>query len=737
MNGTNELDALIATLTKATADERCIRRSGWDPHRQRLDETVFSVANGQMGIRPSAGPDALGSSPGSFLVDLYGSGLAVPQELVKVPSWCHLELVVGGEECPLGDESTKLERTLLVPYGLTHLRLTTANPSGQLAELEWWIGAHRTLGSTGFAVGRVRAIGHDAPIELRWGIDGRAGNGFLGGEEDAIVVRHCELDLVETWSTGTSTTWGLKGTDRTLIAAVGLVAAPTEPARVRLLRDRVELTTRIRAEGSGAFGLIAELSHHPSGKAGNGRDLVDRDASHLHRLVDQHLTASHELWDRFAIRIEGDDGADEGARFGTFHLLQQLPSTPPTEAQITSRGLTSEYHSGHVFFNSELYVVPWLILVWPEMARSLIVHRLNRLGPARSLAHARGYEGAMYPEEAALDGSEAAAREITDIFTGTTAVEWSGLEVVHLSADVAWAIDRYLGTTGDTSLLDDGAAEALGEIARFICSRVTWEEHLGGFTALQVMGPDEFHYHVDGNAYTNAMFAAALRIAARWVRPGVIESEEIDGWSQMAEQIWIPPPDEHGLVEQFVGYFDLPDQVVTTLRPNGLPQLETTDQRTADRLEPFRTRLVKQADVVMLMALLPEAYDDATAAANLAYYEPRTVHDSSLSFAPHALVAARVGDLDRARDHLVRSLRYDLDYSPAASFANGLHLAAYAGGLAVIMRAFAGWNLGRPGRADRSLPSGWTSLHCSGVVDGSRCQVSVTSPNAPRGPRTG
>lgn len=727
------LDDLLPILSAGMEANTSIRRSGWDPEEEALNETLFSVANGHQGLRATIGPDVPGTRPGSFVIGLEGPGLAVPRELVKVPSWTHVEVVVGDQECRLDlVEVEEVARTLDVVHGLSHVAATFADGLGRRTRIEWWLAAHRTRGELGFVVGVATPLGHDAPVAVRWGVDGRAANGFMGGEIEQIALRHCDLDRTVEFEAGVVTSWSVDDSGREVVVGAAWVGdgAMVRPARHD--RYRVEMTSVGRRGTPTVFGIVGLLAIGPPSAEGWRRRLTAQtEEGAFCALVDEHRRASQRHWDEVAVRVEGDHEVDEGCRLGTFHLLQNLPAEAPLAAQVASRGLTSEYHSGHVFFNSDLYLVPWLIGAWPAMARALLVHRIGCLDAARQHAATEGFRGAMYPEEASFDGQEASAHEVKDIFRGTTVVEWSGREVIHLSADVAWAIDRYLATTHDRSLLDDGGTEALAEIARFCASALVWDPARQAFTTRRVMGPDEFHYHVDDNAYTNAMIAGALHIAAtRLAGSTHATPDEQRTWRRIAALVLPPATTDDGLIEQHTGYFDLPDKSIAATAANGLPQLDAEDQVAADGLQPFTTKLIKQADVVMLIALRPDVVDDARARANLDFYEPRTAHGSSLSFGPHGMVAARLGDVVRARDHAARSLRYDLDFQPRAGFANGLHLAGYAAGLRIILEGILRLKDDPEPTLDPLWPPGWTGVSVR-ILRGGRTYELRAHPDRP------
>jgi kojibiose phosphorylase len=728
------LGSLLREIRETAASEPGVVVTGWQAGHQRLEETLFSVANGYQGVRATVDPELPTASPGTFLSGLYNRALAVPTELVKVPGWARVGVVVDDRLLRLDEvQVLRFERQLLTGAGLSRVVLRVRDALGRETEATWVLAAHRERPELGFVIGEVTPVDHDGLVGVAWGVDGRHGNQFMGGEIEEIEVHHARLVRAQVDNRLVATEWALAGSDQVVTVGATMVADLPVRRRIRRWRRLFDgVASTIEGGRSLRFAVVGWASFGPASEVDRAvaamRTATGSSAA-VQQLVRDHLAGWRRLWTRFAVEVGGDPAADQGLRFGIFHLLQQLPDPAPMSCNLASRGLTSEYHSGHFFFNSELYLLPFLLWTWPDMAAAFLRFRIERLDAARRHARSRGLAGAFFPEEADFAGDEAAAHEIRNIFTGEVAEEWSGREVMHLSADVALAIDRYLSHTGDEDLLRRGGAETLAEVARFAASVLRWDPGRQAFVSQSVMGPDEFHYHVDNDVFTNVMLAEACRLASRWLEvaarsdPGVHDrvaaAAEARRWERMAELVWAPKPRADGVIEQFDGYFDLPDKTIQATLENGLPSLDAQDRAAAELLRPFGSQLIKQADVVFLMALRPELFDDATVAANLAYYERRTAHDSSLSFYPHGLLAARLGQPEQARHALLRSCRYDLEFLPREQFANGLHLAAYAGAWLIAVTGLLGLRLERGTLAlNPSLPPAWRHLRCRCTVGG-------------------
>jgi len=295
----------------------------------------------------------------------------------------------------------------------------------------------------------------------------------------------------------------------------------------------------------------------------------------------------------------------------------------------------------------------------------------------------------------------------------------SGRLEQHVSADVAYAVWQYWQATGDAEFLCAAGAEIILETGRFWASRA----QLGADGCRHiddVIGPDEYHEHIDDNAYTNVMarwnIRRALDVAAllrerwpaSWTRLSIslgLDDAELKQWLNVAEAIATGLDPETGLFEQFVGYFDLEDIDLANYAGRSVPM-----DMVIGRQRTQKSQVVKQSDVVALLALLPDEFPPGTEAKNFAYYEPRCGHGSSLSPAMHGLVAARLGDAEMALRYFRQTAAIDLGDTPAA-IDGGVHIAALGGLWMLTVFGFAGVSLRDDGIAiDPHLPAGWRSL---------------------------
>jgi kojibiose phosphorylase len=415
-----------------------------------------------------------------------------------------------------------------------------------------------------------------------------------------------------------------------------------------------------------------------------------------------HRAAWAARWRDADVRIDGDGRDQLGVRFAIAQLMAAAPA-PETRASIGAKALTGPGYGGHVFWDTDVFLMPFYSLVMPDVARRVLEYRVHHLPAAIARAEAAGLRGAWFAWEDAASGDDVTPTSLVGPGGRTLAV-LTGLQEIHVVPDIAWAVDAYLRATGDDAFLAEGGAALIVEAARFCASRAIETER--GFEIHDVIGPDELHEGVSNSAYTNVLSAWTLRRAARLVADGApagvrVDDDEPRRWREVADRMWVSRTDD-GLLEEHEGFMRLP---VAHRRPHDRAELAW--QR--DRQE---WRDVKQADVVMLMAMLPREYDEDTRLAHYRLYEPLTLHLSSLSEAVHSLVARQVGLEEEADEYLQRAVAIDLDDS-RGNRADGIHMATQGGIWQAVVVGCAGVRAGEDAlELEPRLPAAWKVLRC-------------------------
>jgi trehalose/maltose hydrolase-like predicted phosphorylase len=455
-------------------------------------------------------------------------------------------------------------------------------------------------------------------------------------------------------------------------------------------------------------------------------------------LLERSASAWAERWACADVEVSGDEEIQRKTRFALYHLIGC--ANPDDEyASPGARSLTGERYKGHVFWDTEIFVLPFFVYTHPPSARALLMYRYHTLPAARDNARAMGYRGALYAWESTDTGVD-----VTPSFVYNSAGErleiLTGLLEHHISADVAYAIWQYWRVTRDEAFFLDAGAEMLLEMARFWASRAERDED-GRYHIMRVIGPDEFHESADDNAYTNLMAQWVLRRGletVEWLRAHHLdrwrelserigfEEAELAAWEEVAERLVDNFDPETNLFEQHRGYFDLEYIDLRDLEP----RTKSVDAILGwSRLT--NSQIIKQADVIMLLFLLGDDFPREVHEANFRFYEPRTTHDSSLSPSFHALAAARAGDFETAKRYFERAANLDLDFSHGVTAAGGVHIAALGGMWHALVFGFGGMFVEDDGpRFEPHVPEDWQTLRFSVLWRGSQLRVTATNSTA-------
>ncbi len=432
-------------------------------------------------------------------------------------------------------------------------------------------------------------------------------------------------------------------------------------------------------------------------------------------LLSEHRRAWGLRWEDADVRIDGDPGLQLAVRLAIFHLLASAQGGG--ESAVGARGLTGHGYRGHVFWDTDVYVLPALAATDPPAARGILEYRVQRLPAANRAARAQRRAGAWFPWESARSGRDVTPRQLPD-HRGEIVPILTGELEEHIVADVAWAAACYVDWTGDMAFAAGPGRELIVQTARFWASRIELDEHGRGHIR-GVIGPDEYHERVDDNAYTNVMARWNLRRAAD-VGAGVIDEDERGRWLHLADTIVDGYDPATGIYEQFAGFHALEPLVIADLAPR---PVDSDVLLGHDRTRS--AQVVKQPDVLMLHYLLPDEVAPGSLRPNLDYYEPRTALASTLSPGIHAALLARAGRLVEATETLRLTARIDLD-DIGGTTSRGLHLAAMGSVWRALAFGFAGLRpVGDALAIDPVLPPGWDKLELGVRFRGSRVRVRV------------
>jgi kojibiose phosphorylase len=427
-----------------------------------------------------------------------------------------------------------------------------------------------------------------------------------------------------------------------------------------------------------------------------------------------------EFWSASDVELEGDDEAQLAIRHALFQLRIAAP-THDERVSIGAKTLSGFGYRGHVFWDNEIFVLPFFIYTQPGIARNLLKYRYHTLPGARRKANSNGYSGAQYPWESAESGDEVTPTWVPHFNEPTRLVRiWTGDIQIHISADIAYAMHQYWCATGDDDFWIEAGIPVLLETAVFWGERAEQEGHR--FAIRDVIGPDENHDHVDNNQYTNYMLRWHLQTALDaldWLGERApdrfsdlvskleLNPQVLARWRSVIDGIILLHDPETGLIEQFEGFYKLKDIDWSALKGRTQSIQEILGIESC-----AEHKALKQADVIALLCLLGNQFDDKTHRANWNYYVPITDHEYGSSLGPsmHAWAACRLRMPQTAYEHFMRAARADL-LDVRGNAGDGMH-AASAGGLwEAVVFGFAGMRITEDGpQFDPCLPPHWKRL---------------------------
>jgi kojibiose phosphorylase len=461
--------------------------------------------------------------------------------------------------------------------------------------------------------------------------------------------------------------------------------------------------------------------------------------------LNNHNAQWAKKWEYCDVKIEGDDVAQQALRYSIFQLLIVAPVNGSRNS-IPARALSGQVYKGAIFWDTEMFMFPFFLYTYPEKAVELMRYRIKTLAGARRKAKTEGvgFKGAFYAWESQETGDDACTYfNIGDPFTKRDLRTHFRDKQVHISGDIAIAMWEYFKVTGDDSLLLEGGAEVILECARFYYSYAYFKKDKKRYEILDVIGPDEYHERVNNNAFTSMVAKATFEIANATVNylkqkhPDELNAlvQKIDIASELplfveaAGLLYVPQPDEKtGVIEQFDAYYKLKDTAVEELKAK---MIHPNEYLGAGQGLAVPTKVIKQADVVMMLNLFRDRYSKEIKKANWEYYEPRTEHGSSLSACAYAMVAADIGKLDWAYNYFLKTAKIDIEAKykiyVGTIFMGGSHPAANGGAWMTAVFGFGGVKAGEEHVAiNPRLYKKWTNLQFNMVYKGDRFNIKIT-----------
>ena len=723
----------------------------FDIDHQGKGEAIFCQGNGYLGQRAALEEDYVGQTRdllvnGTF--DRFDENEVT--ELPNLPDLTNLRFFLDGQRFEMDEGNTRDYRRIMdLQTGELERTLVWLDRAGRRYKVRF----HRFVSMAREHVLGLRAaitpLDGDASIRVDSGIDGRVTNTgtahFHEGQKRIFDMRILRM-ISETVQSGVSCClcaahrYTLDGTE-----AVGNML-PIIDRRYMAMRGEfsvrqgqtltVEKLCCVTTSRDLAYEGAADAAERA---AGDGlAQLQEALALGYDRLAEESRMTWQRIWEQADVVIQSSHPFDQLLiRFAIYHL-NIMAKKNDNRVGIGAKGLTGEGYKGHSFWDTEIFILPYFIFTQPDAARALLEYRYRGLLGARRKAKENGYDGAMYPWEAAWvdDGEVTPLWGAADVVTGKQIPILTGMIEQHITADVAYAVRLYQAVTGDMDFMRRCGYEIILDTARFWASRVTWDEGKNAYVICDVIGPDEYKEHVDNNAYTNYMADHNLRLALEAMDDLRKANDEachrLDAqfdFSALRKKIlnvrsklYLPRPDENGIVVQFDGYMDLQHIDLTPYKQASVVGTIYNDYNN-EQISSFQVH--KQADTLVLMLLLEDLFDSDTKRKNYEFYESRTLHDSSLSKSTHCVLAADLNLTDTAYRFFEGCGGIDLGPNMATSDM-GVHTASMGGIWQCAVYGFGGVRVvGDQLHIAPRLPDAWQTLEFQLIWQGRKLRVTA------------
>lgn len=673
-------------------------------------EAVMMLGNGYMGLRSAAEEPYIREKRNLFINGTFNK--SQENEVTELPNAAdvtQLDIRVDGEcfSLELGKTTEYIKALNLKTAELTR-SFVWESPKGK--KLRFQFSRFVSLADLHVIAMKVEveSLTDSVAISFNSGINGRMTNSgaqhFLEGERRILEDRFIQLDQ-KTSESGVEMVFNAVHNFRLNGVAI------TPAADKDMGRRKVWLAYDFQLEPNDKLTMEKLATVHTSRDSidyqepENFQSLRDRSLLELQQhaeksyadLFRQHCEAWQEkVWNKYTLEVESDHSYDLLAlRFSLYHLTAMEPPPAQEHLGVGAKAMSGEGYKGHTFWDLEIFVLPFFIYSNPAAARSLLTYRYHGLAGARRKAIDNGYAGAMYPWEMAWpeDGETTPVWGDIDIVTGAQSKIWSGFIEQHISADIAFAVYQYENVTGDLEFMERCGYEMVFETANFWSSRLEWNAEGNRYEIRNIIGPDEYKEHVSNNAFTNYMAYFNLKLAERYAEELSVRNPQLlqtfglgdahQDWKNKAESLYLPEPRETDLViPQDDTYLQLPEIDLSKYKNQAKVR---TIYRDFNAQGINGIQVTKQADTVLMFYLLEQTFlrEDARLSyasklANYRYYEPRTLHDSSLSLAVHAVVANDLGEADTAYSLFRQACDIDLGEKMDTSD-EGIHAAAIGG----------------------------------------------------------
>jgi len=726
-----------------------IIEEGFDPSMQEASESIFSLGNGRMGQRANFEEYYSGDSlQGTYLAGVYYPDKTrvgwwkngYPEYFAKVlnaPYWIGIDVEIDGQKLDLYNcELKEFRRELNMREGYLERSFTVLIHKKVLNFV-----VRRFLSMSRDEIGAIRyavkSLDFTGKIVFTPYLDGDVKNRDSNYDEQFWEMEALGAEVGSAYLMAKTRKSGFV-TCMTMGYELFVNYDPVDP-KVDVIEKPDYVANRLECHMASGdemvlykyASVLSSLNYHPSQMKWVGKDILkEAMETGFNGLFREHAGVWETNWAHSDIAIEGDTAAQQGIRFNIFQINQTYTGRDE-RLNIGPKGFTGEKYGGSTYWDTEAYMLPFFLSsAHPEVSKNLLVYRYKHLGRAIENAAKLGFTdgAALYPM-VTMNGEECHNEwEIT-------------FEEIHRNGAIAYAIYNYIRYTGDRSYLAAYGLEVLLGISRFWRQRISWSEEKGRYVMLGVTGPNEYENNVNNNWYTNKIASWTLgytleslayvkkadpKALARVVKStGFNAREESKAWQEIIDLLHFPFNEEEGVFLQQDAYMDKEQVMAADLDPAERP---INQHWSWDRI--LRSCFIKQADVLQGLYLFEEEYDTEILTRNFDFYEPRTVHESSLSPCVHSILASRIGRTEKAYEMYLRTSRLDLDdYNNEV--AEGLHITSMGGTWMSVVYGFGGMKVHEDLlEFDPLLPPSWEGLSFTILYRGRTLKLSLEKKKA-------
>jgi nigerose phosphorylase len=717
-----------------------IHESGFDSTRISNNGNKYLIGNGYLGIRGTLQEYTKEQYPAINLAGIYDQVGSAWREPLNAPNALYTLIEVNETSYKLPEDTAKShEISLNYRHGIFGRNTSWNTPNGlasvqteQFASMndKHLIGMRYTL-----------KLEHGGDVRLVSGIDSDVWD-INGPHYDFIEFTH-QNGLLQAVATTH------ENKDQVCVCE-GLEADFSYEEQIREEDRKYLRYLAFHAQPGISYSFIKWIGIYTSKDIADYRDkacqtIIQAKEAGYEETRKKHMDEWESKWNMSEVLIEGDDKAMEALNYSIYHLHSIAPRHTDS-LSIAARGLSGQTYKGAVFWDTEMFMLDFFLMTEPEVAKTLLNYRIKTLEGAKKKAKAYGYQGAFYAWESQEGGYDACSDyNVTDVFTGRQMRTYFKDKQIHISSAVVYGLMRYIEFTGDQQLLLEGGAEVILECASFYYDLLVKKVSKDQYELHDVIGPDEYHERVNNNAYTNRMakysFDSAVYIIELMKKSEKIEPDHQHLWQQndlealrlkyqeASEKLYVPKPDKQsGVIEQFDGYTELEDVSIKEVKSRLLHEKEYWGGAYGIATH---TKVIKQADVVTMLNLFSNDYEQDILLKNWQYYEPRTEHGSSLSACMYAMLACKCGMPELAYPFFMKSALSDITQNgkewAGLIYIGGTHPASSGGAYMTAIEGFAGIHVANGNlAATPSLPHGWESMRFKIVFRGERYQVRVT-----------